>query len=223
MSESNVKNLKQVTETFDWFGQSAFRFKAADKVLYIDPFQLQKDDKADIICITHSHPDHFSVPDIEKITGENTMFIAPADCVEQLKSSFPNKQMKTLLPGENTQTGPFLIEAVAAYNVKKTEIHPQSNNWVGYILTIDDTRIYHAGDTERIPEMKNFTCDIALIPLGQNYTMNSVEEAAEVVMDVQAGLVVPIHYGLYEGSEEDVKTLDKLLQGSIKVVVKEKS
>ncbi|MCK4836639.1 MAG: MBL fold metallo-hydrolase, partial [Candidatus Aminicenantes bacterium] len=98
----------------------------------------------------------------------------------------------------------------------------KENQWVGYILTIDGIRIYHAGDTERIPEMKNFSCDIALLPLGQTYTMNSVKEAAEAAIDVKAKIAIPIHYGLYEGKTQDAVEFQNILKDKIKVIIKEK-
>ena len=67
--------------------------------------------------------------------------------------------------------------------------------------------------------MKNFNCDIALLPLGQTYTMNSVKDAAESALDVKAKIAIPIHYGLYEGSAEDAKTFKNILAGKIEVIL----
>ena len=102
----------------------------------------------------------------------------------------------------------------------KTQFHPKANNWVGYLLTIDGVKIYHFGDTERIPEMKNIVCDIALLPLGQKYTMNSVQEAADAALDARAKIAIPIHYGLYEGKAADADAFAALLKGKITVVIK---
>lgn len=106
--------------------------------------------------------------------------------------------------------------------VRKSKInyHPKKNKWVGYILTIEDNNVYHAGDTERIPEMKDIVCDIALLPLGQTYTMNSVEDAAEAAIDVKAKIAIPFHYGLYKGTEEDSVKFRKLLKDKVEVVIK---
>ena len=98
-------------------------------------------------------------------------------------------------------------------------LHKRNDDFAGYILTVGQSRIYHAGDTERIPEMKNIDCDIALLPLGQTYTMNSVEEAAEAAMDTGAEIAIPIHYGMYEGTKEDALEFKELLDGKIKVVI----
>jgi len=87
-------------------------------------------------------------------------------------------------PGMKTDVNGILVEAVPVYNIVKTKYHPKQNKWVGYILTIDGVKIYHAGGTERIPKMKNFTWDIAMIPHGQTYTMNNVKEATNAVLDI---------------------------------------
>jgi L-ascorbate metabolism protein UlaG (beta-lactamase superfamily) len=80
-------------------------------------------------------------------------------------------------------------------------------------------RVWHAGDTERIPEMKTFNADIALVPLGQTYTMGSVQEAAEAVLDSGASIAIPIHYGMYEGSSSDADTFATLLAGRVRVEI----
>lgn len=217
--EAQDLTLQQMAEKIDWFGQSAVRININDKIIYIDPYQIKHTDKADIILITHSHADHFSVDDILKIAGEDTLFISVQDCVPEIKKMNKGK-IVVLEPGMKTSLGDIFVEAVAAYNVVKTNYHPQKNKWVGYILTIDGIRIYHAGDTERIPEMKEFVCDIAMLPLGQTFTMNSVSEAAESALDVQAKIAIPIHYGLYEGTMEDAEEFKRLLKDKIQVVIK---
>jgi L-ascorbate metabolism protein UlaG (beta-lactamase superfamily) len=93
---------------------------------------------------------------------------------------------------------------------------------VGYIVKVEGVRIYHAGDTERIPEMKKITADIILVPLGQTYTMNSVKDAADSAIDVKASIAIPMHYGQYEGKDSDAVKFAELLKGKIKVIIKER-
>lgn len=210
---------QEMVEKIHWLGQAAVKIDTGSQAIYIDPHEIKKPDKADIILITHSHSDHFSIPDISKITTEGTVFVAPKDCVKDLEKIGKNK-VQVLEPGMNTTIGDILIEAVPAYNIVKTKYHPKANKWLGYILTIDGVRIYHTGDTEKIPEMKDITCDIVMLPLGQTYTMNSVKEATEVVMDVKAKIAIPIHYGLYEGTEADAQEFKKLLKDKVDVIIK---
>ncbi|MGA1864436.1 MAG: MBL fold metallo-hydrolase [bacterium] len=210
---------QEMADKIHWLSQSAVKIDAGGQAIYIDPYKLKREDKADIILITHSHSDHFSIPDISKITTKDTVFIAPEDCVKDLEE-VEKDNVEVMEPGMKKTIGDILIEAVPAYNVVKTKFHPKANKWMGYILTINGIRIYHAGDTEKIPEMKDFTCDIAMFPLGQTYTMNSVKEAAEAAMDVQAKIAIPIHYGLYEGTEADAQEFKKLLKDKVDVIIK---
>jgi L-ascorbate metabolism protein UlaG (beta-lactamase superfamily) len=204
-----------------WLGQATVKISTPGKIIYIDPYQIKKTDQADMVLITHSHGDHLSPEDIAKVSSDTTIIVAPEDCLKQLKKFDPDRTMVSQ-PGLKKQFKDITIEAVPAYNVIKTNFHPKTNNWVGYIITLNGIKIYHAGDTERIPEMKNIKCDIAMLPLGQTYTMNSVNEAAKAALDVNARVAIPIHYGLYEGGESDAREFKELLKNKIRVIIKEK-
>lgn len=213
-------NMEKVLDQIHWLGQAAVRINMGSASIYVDPYNLTEEKPADMILVTHGHGDHFSVKDILSVSTENTLLFAPADVVDALPKEFPGKA-ETIAPGWKKEALGISLEAVPAYNVTKTQFHPKKNNWAGYVITIDGVRVYHAGDTERIPEMKEFSCDIALLPLGQTYTMNSVDEAAQAALDVKAKIAVPIHYGMYEGKKEDAKTFQNLLADKVKVVIKE--
>jgi len=206
-----------------WYGNAAIKIEASDKIIFIDPFEIPEHDKADIILITHPHFDHLSEPDLKKVAVKNTVFVTPDDqrCINTIKKLF-DKEPVVLKPGEQKTIAGVKVEAVPAYNVVKHECHPKAFGYLGYIVTIEGIRIYHAGDTERIPEMKTFTCDIALLPLGQTYTMNSVEEAAQAALDVKARIAIPIHYGSYEGTLADAQRFKELLENKIRVIIKSK-
>ncbi|GAK49847.1 metal dependent hydrolase [Candidatus Moduliflexus flocculans] len=211
---------EQMAEKIHWFGQATVKIEMDGKSLYVDPLQLEKDDPADFIFITHAHEDHFSPNDIRKVMKDTTVFFAPKDVAETLQKQFEKATVIAVEPGMKREQDGFTVEVVPAYNVVKTKFHPKANNWVGYIFTTDGVRIYHSGDTERIPEMKEIACDIALLPLGQTYTMNSVQEAADAALDVKAKIAIPIHYGLYEGKTEDADAFAALLKDKMMVVIK---
>ncbi|UCH15144.1 MAG: MBL fold metallo-hydrolase [Bacteroidales bacterium] len=213
------KNYKSMVDNIHWLGQAAVKIATAEKVIYIDPYRIRNKDQADIVLITHGHSDHLSPDDIEKIITANSIIVAPDNCTGKLKD-FNVREIKSISPGQTIALDDINITAVPAYNVVKTNFHPKSNNWVGYVVNIEGTRIYHAGDTERIPEMKDIECDIAMLPLGQTYTMNSVKDAADAAVDVKAGIAIPIHYGLYEGKEDDAKKFKELLAGKVEVIIK---
>jgi L-ascorbate metabolism protein UlaG (beta-lactamase superfamily) len=184
---------QEALQKIGWYGQSSLRIVLGGKLIWIDPVGVPVDEKADIILVTHSHSDHFSVPDIKKLSGPGTVVLA----------AFDGAGMTRIKPGDVKQSGALTIEAVPAYNVVKTQNHPKSALWCGFILSAEGVRIYDAGDTERIPEMKDISCDIVFLPLGQTYTMNSVDEAVQAALDVKAKIAIPFHYGLYEGTEKD--------------------
>ena len=91
---------------------------------------------------------------------------------------------------------------------------------MGYVLTLGTLKIYHPGDTNRIPEMKSIHCDLAFMPLGQTYTMQNVQEAADAVTDVKAKVAIPIHYGIYEGALTDAPLFKQLLSNKALVIIK---
>ncbi|MEZ5197762.1 MAG: MBL fold metallo-hydrolase [Bacteroidales bacterium] len=211
--------MKDLINRISWLGQATVKIKTGDKVLYVDPYMIDKEEKADYIFITHSHYDHFSIVDIKSISKSNTVIYASYDCVPKLIDAGFQK-VKGIIPGQSITDEGIEFETTNAYNIRKTTFHPRGNRWMGYIFELEGCRIYHAGDTERIPEMKDFTCDIALLPLGQTYTMNSVEDAAQSAIDVKAKVAIPIHYGIYEGTEEDALLFRKLLKNKVEVIIK---
>jgi len=203
----------------EWLGQAAVKITTGNTIIYIDPYMIKEKDSSKFIFITHSHYDHLSFDDIKKVSNSETMIFAPYDCIPKLKDAGFTR-IRSVAPGDSKDLGEIKFEAVHAYNIKKTTYHPRGNKWLGYVFEIEGKRIYHSGDTERIPEMKNIKCDIALLPLGQTYTMNSVEDAAEAARDVKAKVAIPIHYGLYEGTTEDALKFKELLNDNIEVVIK---
>jgi L-ascorbate metabolism protein UlaG (beta-lactamase superfamily) len=210
--------VDQMVDSLVWIQQSCFRMKGTGVTIYFDPQAIKANSKpADYILITHSHGDHFAPGEIKKIATEKTVIYGPASC----KYTGVCKEFITVLPGDIISVLPNLqIKAVAAYNIVRASWHPKAANNVGFVVTLDGVTVYHAGDTERIPEMKDIDCDIALLPLGQTYTMVSVADAAESAKDVKAEVAIPMHYGSAEGTAKDAETFKSLLEGQIKVVIK---
>jgi len=111
------------------------------------------------------------------------------------------------------------IEVVPAYNVGK-QFHPKGNDWVGYIIDAKGKRIYHAGDSDFIPEMKSIKADIILLPIGGTYTMTP-EEAAEAANTINPSiLAVPIHFGEIVGTKADAEKFKALCKCDVKILEK---
>jgi L-ascorbate metabolism protein UlaG (beta-lactamase superfamily) len=199
-----VKNIR-------WLGHDTFKV-TGEKVIYTDPFKIRKQDVADIILVTHEHYDHCSPEDIRKISGPKTIIVAPADCAAKLKGT-----IKTVKPGDVVEVSGITIEAVPSYNTNK-QFHTKDKGWVGYIFTISGQRIYIAGDSDYIPEMKTFRADIALLPVSGTYVMTA-EEAVQAALDIKPTIAIPMHYGSIVGSKDDARKFAELLKGKVTVEI----
>ena len=185
------------------------------KVIYIDPFKINKDYKdADIIFITHDHYDHYSEEDIDKIKKENTIIVAPEELITKLlNKGFQKNYIITVKPNKKYQVEGIEFETIPAYNIKK-QFHPKENEWVGYILELNGVKYYIAGDTDITEENKKVKCDVAFVPVGGTYTMDA-KEAATLVNEIKPKIAVPIHYGSIVGTKEDAINFLKLLNPEI--------
>ncbi len=175
-----------------WLGHAAFKVKThSGRIIYLDPYQIKEgEEKADIIVSTHSHGDHFDSGSIQKLMKEGTVVIGPISIADSLQK-FDGTPLKL---GESFDYKDMSIELVPAYNIKKPN-HPKRNEWAGIIVTSEDKSVYHAGDTERIPEMKdlaNRNITAALMPCGGTYTMD-FDEATDSIIDVKPQIAVPMH------------------------------
>lgn len=187
-----------------------------NKVIYFDPFQVQSGEKADYIFITHEHYDHCSIADIKKIITTNTIIITVPDCQSKL-AGLPFKDMKLVKPGDHFKLNDLEVQVVPAYNTNN-HFHMKENHWVGFVVRIDGKLVYHTGDTDVIPEMKNFKgIDVIFVPVSGTYVMNP-KEAAELVNYLKPKTAVPIHYGAIVGSNQDAETFKSLLK-DVNVVI----
>lgn len=190
-----------------------------EKTIYIDPFRINEvPHDADFIFITHSHYDHYSPKDILKVAKIDTIFIT----VEEIKSSMlvmgvPEEQIIVVQPNKNYTVQNINFKTFPAYNINK-KFHPKENGWVGYLIEINNTKYYIAGDTDNIEEIQNLNCDVAFLPIGGTYTMN-YEEAANLANNIHAKIIVPTHYGELVGSNEDLDNFMRLTTKNIKILI----
>lgn len=212
----------------EWLGNSGFLIKN-DKIIYIDPYQINRSEpKADIVLITHSHSDHCSIADIEKIIKNGTVVVVPPDCQSKI-TKLENLSMQIMIPGDEITVEGIKICAVPAYNKDKS-FHPKEEEWNGYIVKFGNTIIYHAGDTDFIPEMQKLSGYgkkdnefIALLPVGGNFTMDA-PEAVNAASMIKPTIAIPMHYGSVAGSLKDAEEFVKLCDDKgIKAVILEKS
>ena len=178
--------------TVKWLGHASFQIRADGKVIYIDPYEGEYKEKADLVLVTHSHYDHCDTSKIKKVLKEDTVIFCPADCASKIGGN-----VKVLKPGEKTEVDGIVVEAVHAYNYKRfrspgNPFHPKGLG-LGYVITVGGKRIYHAGDTDFIPEMKSLkNISLALLPSGGTYTMDN-SEAAEAALAINPEIAIPMH------------------------------
>lgn len=200
-----------IVKDIHWLGHDTFKV-AGEKIIYTDPFKIKKKDLADIILITHEHFDHCSPDDVKMIQGQNTVIVTTADCAKKLQG-----KVKTVKPGDKLAVEGVEIEVVPAYNTNK-QFHPKEQAWVGFIFTVGGHRIYIAGDTDYIPEMKTFRADVALLPVSGTYVMTA-DEAVKAALDIKPKIAIPMHYDSIVGTKNDAKKFADALKGRIEVVI----
>ncbi len=203
-----------------WLGHAGFKIKN-NLTIYTDPYMIQPGETGDLILITHDHFDHLSIEDISKVSGEETIIVAPKHCESKLSGKF---QSRIVSPGDTLEVKGVKIKAVPAYNVNPDRLgfHPRGKGYVGYIIGLDGVKIYHAGDTDFIPEMKSINVDVALLPVSGTYVMD-YKEAAEAAMAIKPELAIPMHYGAIVGGLGDAeKFKETVIKKGIRVEILEK-
>lgn len=181
------------------FIPAGVEIKVEDKMVYIDPVIVDDNQKADYIFITHCHADHFSKSDIQKLIKHETIIIGPKTVTKKIK----NSEIKTAIIGDTIDFGTIKCEVVESYNIN-SKIHSQGSKYIGYIISCDTTRIYIAGDTDLIPEMKEFEdITVAILPIGEGKTAMNPQSAAKAANLIKPKIVIPVHYELEQNRENE--------------------
>jgi L-ascorbate metabolism protein UlaG (beta-lactamase superfamily) len=172
-------------------------FAIAGKVIHVDPFGKLADystmPKADLVLITHAHGDHLDPAALAAIRTPATQVVVAPVCEGKVEGAI------VLHNGEHKQVAGIDILAVPAYNIVQkrrdgTPYHPKGEG-NGYVLTFGDTRVYVAGDTENVPEMKALqNIAVAFLPMNLPYTMTP-EMVADAARAFRPRILYPYHYG----------------------------
>ena len=198
-----------------FIGHGTLMFTFGNKIIHIDPVGRYADytklPKADLILVTHEHGDHLDPEAIEILRTENTELVLTEICSERVKSGMVMKN------GDVKTVQGLKIEAVPAYNIvhmrsEGVPYHPKGDG-NGYVITFGDKRVYVAGDTENVPEMKKLKdIDIAFLPMNVPYTMTP-EMVADAARVFKPKVLYPYHYGDTDTSKlvdllKDVKEIE---------------
>ena len=197
-----------------WLGHSSIKI-LENKIIYIDPYNINQNyNDADIIFITHNHYDHFSREDIKKCMNKHTKIVITKDLYQDtINLGFNDQQILFVLPNNSYEIENINFKTIPAYNINKN-FHPKENNWVGYVININNQKIYIAGDTDLTDESKKVKCDIAFLPVGGTYTMD-YKEASTLANIINPSIVIPIHYGTIVGTIQDALNFKSNLNTNI--------
>ena len=198
-------------EGITWFRGTSVRIRRDGVEIHVDPIGVDEDSQADVVLLTHPHYDNFSEADIARVRGPDTVIVAPASMKKQLADAD-----HFMRPGDMLQLDGFDVLAVPAHNLDK-KFHTPEHGWLGYVFTVGDTSLYHAGDSDFLSSMHGIRCDVAFLPVGGHYSMG-VEDAARAGEACGAEVVIPIHWGDPHGTEEDIERLRKLFPRRVHVL-----
>jgi len=202
----DIQQVRQfLADRIVWLGQSGLLITTATgKRIYIDPYFLPADPlPADYVFLTHSHGDHYNPKALEKIRRPETKVVAPKDL-----SAIATDIMTV---GEETVIDEIGVKTFAAYN-RRGFPHPKSKGWLGYLLSFDGFRVFHAGDTDSGAEFVGMKPDVAFLPF-TGFATFSVEAGAEAAQGLGATITVPFHYGVVPGTKKNGEKFVQAYQG----------
>lgn len=198
------------------YGSACIRINS-EKTIYIDPANLSDEStkkKADLILLTHSHDDHFSIETLEKLVKPTTIIVCPFDCEESLINDHFEFNIYVIKPNENLKLNRVKIEAIPAYS---SSAHPNSAGWIGYVIDLNGFRIYHSGDSGFTPEMSALTnINLAFVTVREPYMM-SPEEVIQAIKAFNPQILIPIHW--IEEEKENIEFIKKNSPKSTEVIM----
>lgn len=202
--------LEALVDNLHWLGHDSYRLDRTQGPIYFDPIKLSGQPVASLILVTHEHFDHCVPDDVSAITGPDTVILTEPQAAAKLSGD-----VRTMAPGDTLEAAGVSVRAVPAYNTDK-EFHPKANAWLGFVVTVGGVSIYHAGDTDHIPEMADLDVDLALLPVSGTYVMTA-PQAVEAALAIGPKLAIPMHYGDIVGDEGDAQHFADALEGKVAV------
>ena len=205
-----------------WLGQSGVKILTGKMgngrlVIYIDPvFPHGTNESADLLIVTHAHPDHYNRETIERLRRDDTVVMGTREVVAELHDA------QTLVEGTAITVKGIPLAAVPAYTTRTppphglkqpglaSVAHPRGDA-IGIVLRIENKNIYHCGDTDIVPEMQDIKTDVLLVPIGAHTTMDA-KAAARATELIKPLIAIPIHYGTNSGTFDDAELYKELVE-----------
>jgi L-ascorbate metabolism protein UlaG (beta-lactamase superfamily) len=200
-----------------FIGHGTLMFEHSGQVVHVDPWTRFTDygdlPKADLILVTHDHRDHLDADAISALSTDGTVVVVTQHVADTLGVG------KVMKNGDTATFNGLEITAVPAYNLVHARpsgepFHPRGAG-NGYVMSFGGTRVYVAGDTENVPEMKTLEdIDIAFLPMNLPYTMTP-KMVADAATAFRPKILYPYHYG-----QTDVSQLVELLENEADIEVR---
>ncbi|VVB67702.1 Beta-lactamase superfamily domain protein [Candidatus Norongarragalina meridionalis] len=204
-----------------YLGHSGFEVSWGSHVVYFDPWlELRPKEeqrlippaitsdrirKADLIFVSHEHHDHCDPAAISDIVSRTfAQVVAPEETLARI--DIPPRYRVAAMAGDNFTVMGINVSVVPAK-------HPQSVHPVGFIIDAGGKKIYFAGDTYDFYEMSTFDVDLAMLPIGGMYTMDSIA-AVKAVKMMRTDFAIPMHYGTFARIQADADDFAKRLKGT---------
>lgn len=202
-------------------GHASFVMKTPKGVIYNDPVGDVADysefSTPDLIVITHEHGDHFNLDTLNGVVGDTTVLVANPAVFEKLPADLQARTTK-MANGDTGEAIGVSIEAIPAYNItdERLKFHPQGRD-NGYVLSLDDFRIYVSGDTEGVPEMRALkNIDLAFVCMNLPFTMDA-QAAADAVSEFMPTYCYPYHFRGRDGGTQDPVVFEAAVNDAVKV------
>ena len=209
------EDMIKILDRLLWLGRDCFLYDGPERI-YFNPYEVHRPEPADIILVTHEHMHHCSLVDIDRVRRPHTVIVCDQSAARKIDSP-----VIALEPWEKTEVEGILIESVPAYNLH-TSFHPKRKGYLGFIVTLEGQRVYHAGDTDFIPEMQELEVDIALLPVSGTQVMGP-DEAAQAALALKPKVAIPTHYGMLDADMGLAEFFRSLLAGKVRVEILAKS
>lgn len=216
----SAKDGSEITLTF--YAHASVGVKWNGMQIYVDPvgdkygLDFRKEEKADIILLTHHHSDHLDARAITSLTMESTCILGALKCLNHVSCT-------QLFPYQTYQVGSVSIQTIPAYNITESHLHfhPKKDGGLGYILHLGGTTIYFAGDTEDNEDVLSLNdIDVMFLPVNQPYTM-TLRQVENVARTVHPQILYPYHCGTSDGTVTEVSSLKESLKDICEVRIRD--